>query len=252
MSEFYADPFEDDFVETKYGKIHKSHIPYVTIEPNSRKLIKACLFYSIFVLAFTVIIYTIYLHQINKKNARAAREMQLRRASLGVKKIPSAIEMSRIKVFNFNEPLPIEHIVLMDIYNNVVDIDVKRNYFVERYKIGLEKQGELLDADMGSSMTIKEIVIFIDPDKLFSSGSGDGISIMLELYNFENKVWTYFDVLNEKENSIKIFYEVPDESPKTFDVYEKIEPGHSEEIIISNENALAIKLQEFEETYDGY
>ncbi len=252
MSEFDDDSFNDDVIQTKYGKIHISDVPFVTMEPNNRKLIKVCLFYSVFVIIFTIIIYTIYLYQNNEKNTNILREFHLRRTSIGVKKIPSSVKMSRIKIFNFRESLPIEHIVLVDIYNNIVDVDVYRNYFIEKYNIGLENKGEVFDVNFGSTMILKEIILLVNPEKLFSKKVAR-LSIMIELYNFENKTWTHFDTLREKENSIKIFYEVPDtNSNDIFDEYEKIKDGNNKEINIFNENNLAIKLREFDETYDGY
>ncbi len=257
MTEIYddLDIFVDDYVETKFGKIHRSDIPYVTMEPSSFKIIKACLFYSIFVIVFAVIIYTIYLHHNAKINECSAKETYLRTASIGVKKISSPVEMSQIKIFNFSESLPIEHIILIDMNNNVIDIDVKRNYFIKRSRIGLENRGELLDVDLGSAILVKEIVVLVDPDILFSSGTGTGLSIMLELYNFENKVWTHFDVLRKKETTIKTYYEVlnvPTEPYNSNESYEIIKNGRNREILISNENTLAIKLREFDETYGGY
>lgn len=259
----YDNPLSNsDYVETLHGSIHKDNIPYVIKEPFKHKFAKAFLFYSIFIVIFIVIIYIINSYEYYKKTLAAIKASHLETlATPPIKKVPMIVEMSRIKIFNFINPLPINRIVLIDINNNVIDVDTEHNYFVNKYKIGDEKKGNLIDINFGNTQIIKEIILFVDPDKVIelNPNEGKGLFITLDLFNNDNKTWSYSGILSQKENTIKPFKEVfvpltpYEQKMSTVKPYDELlNSGSNQEILIFNENKLALKLREHDETYEGY
>lgn len=256
-----TNPFSySNYIEIDKGSIHKDYIPYVIDEPVKYKLSKAVVFYSIFIVLFILVIYITYTYEHHKKLIKDIKKSHLDALSITPQKIPAIAEVSKVRVFNFTQPIPIEHIVLVDINNNIIDVDIKYNYFVKSYNVGPDNQGKLFDIDFGSPQTIKEIMINIDPDKVqLNSSEGKGVYITLELYNGDKKTWQYSGVLSKKENSVRIYKEVYkpiNQYERKLDMINQMEllsnSGTNREITIFNENALAIKLRELDEDYDSY
>ncbi len=242
MADFYDEDFyqsDKNYIETTNGPIHIHDIPYVTTEPIKYKFIKVCLFYGLFIVVFFMIIYTVFLNERKNKNMDCLHLNNIHAPSF--KKIPASINMSKIRIFNFTESLPIEHIILIDINNDIIDIDVKYNYFIKTYKIGSDSLGELIEMDLSFSKSIKEIVLLVNPEKLFASNTKKLVTI--ELYNFDDKVWEFSSMIDQKENSFKIYKEAPITNVTKMDIHD------GKNILISND-LLPIKLEEFTENYE--
>jgi hypothetical protein len=261
MTEKYIEnPFQyGDYVETSYGSIHRDDIPYVIQEPFKHKFTKAFLFYSVFIIIFILIIYLTYSYEYHKKVVNAIKVTHMENIILPPKKIPSSAETSIVKVYNYMKPIPLEHIILIDVYNNVIDVDIQHNYFVHKYKIGEGNMGELYSIDFGSTQIVKEIVLQLNPDGELNT---NGVAITLDLYNIDNKkTWSYSGPLSQRENTIQIYKEIyvpmnEYEYEKKLELVNQMEElsnsGTNREIILFNENTLSLKLREQDENYDGY
>lgn len=230
------------FIETKYGKIHKYDIPYVQSEPFYDQALKVLIFYSIFIVVFIIIICVLYM------NGNATQHPnQILRQSYQPHKINTIAKARVIKISNYRHPIPIEHIILIDVYDNVIDVDVMHNYFIKKHKVG--QNGEMYEIDFGSEQTIKEIIVQLNPDKAWlSSERGLGVNVRIDLFDMDmNKSWNYNGFLTRKHNAIPIHQEVFVDAANRRPMQK-----NDNELLIINENDLAIKLTEFDETYDGY
>lgn len=233
------------FIETKFGPIYKDDIPYVINEPFSHRFGKSMLFYSVFIIAFVLILYITYMQDYHKKTIKSIHERQLLQSN-NIQKIPSSVEAQTIYIYNSTNQIPLDHIVLIDIYNNVIDVDIKYNYFAKHKKIG--NSGDLYSIDFGSAQEIKEITLIMDPDKLFYLHDKNA-GYTIDIYNSNKKVWTHSDMINNsKEVTIPIYKDIYLFKPTE---YEKLNStGIAKDILLFNENLLALKLRENGE--DGY
>ncbi len=245
-----------EFIETTNGYIHKNDIPFVMDEPFSYKFGKSMLFYSVFIIAFAVVIYIIYAQEYHEKAVKAIRSSYLMNEGRQPIKVLSSEEVQTIKVYNYTASFPLEHIVLIDNHGNVIDIDIQRNYFVNHSKIGPHKAGDLYSIDFGSPRRVVEVVLMVDPDKL-----NERTGFVLELFDSAGiKVWSHYDLISKKEISIPIYKEVYASSSESIEDkisaglnhYERL-PGSAgssysslsdQELMLFNENSLATKLRE--------
>ncbi len=229
-------PFE--YIETTAGRIYKNDIPYVVDESFLSQFNRAIVFYSVFLIVIILLLY-ISNKRINEDIRRTAKHKMNLKNHYSVKKIPSYAHAQKIKLYNYHEEVPVEHIILIDIYGNLIDVDIERNYFVEKIRLGTD--GLLYIIDFGVPKSVREITILTDPEKLLKE-----IGYTIELYDtYDNMVWSHTDSLNEKEQTLPIYINIPIKEIDTrLYKYEQLPKGNSKEIIIFNENALFLKLNE--------
>ena len=177
-------------IQSAYGDIKSTDIPLIVKEPYKRRVEKLCLVFSILVIVFVYILY--FSHRNNKYK-------KLYKEKLFIHK-KSASRIIGVRKFNFYNPskiLDINNIVLLDINNNIIDIDVQHNYFIQKYHIG---SGFLYSIDFGKTLLIKEITIIRE------HYNRDNI-IYIDAFNEDDDViWNYGGLLKEdgRETNIQI------------------------------------------------
>lgn len=223
-----------EYIKTKFGNIHLNNIPIVRDEPFTYKFNKAMMFYSIIILILFIIISMIVF---NDKPVKMHIDPILQQQH-------SSIKMSVIDVYNYNEKINLENIILITTDNNLINIDIKHNAFVKHNDI---QSGNIYTINLQQEYVIREIMLISDAYKYITS-------VNIDLYNLtknNKKVWEYSGYLKDtRENSIQI--------SKLVLNHHKIEPellsdnATTTEVITMNEDNLMLKLSENGEEYKSY
>ncbi len=245
----------NEYIETKNGLIHIDDVPRVTTESFKSRIGKAILFYSVFIVALVIIIYLMYAYEYHRRAVQTIKTSHLISSMIQPTRVPDIAQTRLIKIYNHNYAIPLSNIILVDIYDNVFDIDTKRNYFISHKKIGEENKGDLFEIDFGKEILVKEIILMVDADKvILQPSTGSGVAINMEIFDINYKrVWSYSSILSQKETTIQIFKEVyqTNSSTRKYSFARLVNTDETEKVIFS-ENELAIKLKEDSEEYMSY
>ncbi len=236
------------YIRTQSGYIHIKDIPEVRSEPLITKFEKSLVFFTAIIVIILVFIYLVHIKQLRteeminiQKEEALNQTNRFSKTNLDTYEyIPHQVNAQMINVYNQSRHLPLENIVLIDINNNIIDIDIQRNYFLKIYNIG--EHGVMFSMDLGSEKTIREIILISKETEYINA-------VNIDLYDSNRvKVWSFNDYLPDlRENSITIKKLIckPIKSE-----YEVLGGGPTDqEKIINNENHLAFRLSENNESY---
>lgn len=173
-------------IETIYGQIDLSDVPHITLEPFEKKIERLAIFYTMIVVIFIAILYRY------SQTFSSGREPLPR---CNVEPIPAEISAQKLTFYGAGDSVKnIHNIVLLDGDRNIIDIDIKHNYFVKKY---ITKNGMLYSIDFGKKLTIQEVIILRntpDPSVLYIDAYDEN----------ETAVWHHGELLNSTENTIQI------------------------------------------------
>lgn len=225
-----------EHVKTIFGTIPISALPVVETESQNSMLFKCMVFYSI----IAIILLVIFLQTSPKsKNIDIPNEINFN-------KFESHILADSIEVYNPNEQIYLENIILIDTSNNLINIDITQNPHVKIYK---KFNGLSYQINLGSAMEIKEIGFISDIDRFIKYVNAD-------MHLQGKKVWSFCGYLEDKrENFLKLSEYLFDftkpeaivEKPTSFTPSDQ-----KKEILITNDHILGIKLMESSECYVNY
>jgi hypothetical protein len=232
-----------NYVKTQFGNIHINDIPVVTQQTTDSKLNSAFMFFGVIVLIIIVFLYVIKWAPNPYKKERVV-------VKGFTDKVATTITATNIDVYDTDE-LYLENIVLVTADDNIIDINVLKNAYVQVIK---KDDGILYSLDFKAELEIKEIILISseDPAKYISH-------INIDLYNYGNKsdinpsakVWEYSAFLpNLRENSILISKQVF--KPSDWHVQTLSTGGSTTEKNIRNERELSLTLTENSECYTSY
>lgn len=217
-----------EYVETANGRIHRRDIPMVIDEPLNNKINKSLIFFSII-----IIIVLIFVYMANKTVIK--NKIKKEKIFMRSNKETFEVLADSIEVYNENEIIDLENIVLIESSNNVINIDIRN---VSKTKKG---QGVLYSFDFEQELNIKEIILISSEFKFISF-------VNIDLYNEDVRVWEFSDYLNRrKENSIYISKDIY--VPDSWQPEKLTEVANPDQKIVKNENELFLKITEFDENY---
>lgn len=249
--------YGSEYVNTVHGYVHKNDIPSVQHEPIFSKFSRMIMFYTI-VITMLIIVFHISStydehridHQyIDKSDIFSNKLTERHMPRFDIKNVvyigfaTQFIQLSN----NFNK-MGIHSIVVVDIYNNAIDIDLTHTKFIKKYSTGLNNVGELITINLGHELSIREII-------LLSKLGNAGCSALVALYNSDNDViWKDYAFINSSgETTIDLGYRsYSRKSDISYSEPRLCHKGSNDEIILCNENILATKLKEDSEEYIGY
>ena len=198
---------KDGIAETTTGTVSDQNLPIIMFETLDEKLFKLTIVIALFVVVMIVIMYFVWVN-VFKKKACMTSPIHLPEPNIKKVRTPLLANTRIVKLTNNYRRIPVEHIVLVDQHDNIIDIDIKTNYFVERFDVG---RGECYKVDLGSSRFVKEVVVMMNPDITYAdrynlyNGEGSSLPIKLELFDLNGfKSWEYTGIMSDKENRVYV------------------------------------------------
>lgn len=231
-----------EYIKTQFGTIPIDYVPVVEPESTKSILTKCTLFYSI-IIAILIIMFILVPIQSKPKQVEFSKTNQYMTNGMD-----TYITIDAVSVYNPDEPIPLENIVLIDKDNNIINIDITQNKAVKIYKYF---KGLMYDIDLGVDMNIMQIGLISDRDYFIKYAS---IDLLLD----GKKVWDFSGYLqNTRENFIQLTefaFDFTIEEPLLSRVAATVpnDPIQNKEILLTNEKILGIHLKEQDENYIEY
>lgn len=169
------------YVKTQFGAIPIDSLPVVEDEPVQYVLLKCVVFYSIVVLILLLFVAS------NKNKVIVIKKE---------KSDKTTIRLDSLSVYNPNNPIKLENIILIDTSNNLINIDITQNKFVKIYK---KFNGLMYTIDLEQEIEIKEIGFISDINEFITY-------INVDAYLNGKQTWNFCNHLkNTRENFIKLY-----------------------------------------------
>ena len=222
------------YVQTQFGKLPIGEVPLIDKEMVCSKVGKLSFFFVVIIILLLIFIYMVewYPHHTVKKDVYIKAPF---------KTIEDHVIITSLDVYNIDQEILVENIVLITTDNNVINVDTIQN---NDLMVIRKQNGLLYTIDFKQELDIKEIIIISNERQFINH-------ININLFNEKKLVWSYCGyLLDRRENTIpitKIFFPEP-VAPVELEEYDENKVNH----LVVNEEALALRLTEDSECYVSY
>jgi hypothetical protein len=223
-----------EYVQTNLGRINLNDIPIVKNEPLNQKFYKAFYFFIILILIL-MLVYLCDWHEPHTYKKKV-------KMPIFAENVARSVKASALQIYDDKVKILVDNIIIRTSDNNIVNIDVLHNHFVQITKYG---NGLSYYIDFGYDIDIDSITIVSDEIQFIKH-------VNLDLLKNNEVAYSFSDNLqNRRDNTI---FPSTDAFDSSLDQQEQLlelaDVGQKK--IIINEKSLYLELNENDEQYGLY